>query len=83
MVSPLGRFDPVVDEMGKPTQKLQLFSEEVAALPLIIGTGSPEGIYESKAGRMYFNLTGGSGNNLYVKSVDSISGNRKNGWILT
>lgn len=82
MVKPLDRFEPVVDETGRPKQVLQLFSEEVAAFPPIIGTGSPEGIYESKAGRMYFDLTGGPGNNFYVKSVDAISGNRSNGWIL-
>lgn len=81
-VNPLTRFEPVVDDSGRPNQKLQLFSEEVSALFPIIGEGSPEGIYEAKTGRLYVDTIGGAGACLYVKTVDDIAGERKDGWIL-
>lgn len=80
MLKPLDRFEPAVDSTGKPKQVLQIFSEEVAALAPIIGTGSPEGIYEAKAGRMYFDS---AGETLYFKKLDSISGERRNGWVIS
>jgi hypothetical protein len=81
-VDPLTRFEPVVDASGRPNQKLQLFSEEVAALFPIIGEGSPEGIYEAKSNRFYIDKIGGAGACLYVKVVDDIAGERKDGWVL-
>jgi hypothetical protein len=64
-----------------PTQPLRLFSELVATLPILFGTGSPEGIIEARQGRQYFDSTGAANARLYVKSVDDIAGNRKNGWV--
>lgn len=83
MVSPLNRFEPVVDNLGRPLQKLQVFSEEVAALSPILGNGSPEGVYEAKQGRFYVDLSGGAGDCLYVKNVDDVAGERRNGWIIS
>lgn len=81
-VNPLNQIEPVVDQLGRPNPRLKLFSEEVSTLFPIIGTGSPEGIYEAKAGRLYVDTAGASGSVLYVKKFDDISGNRKNGWSL-
>lgn len=81
-VNPLGRSIPVVDETGRPTQELSIFSEAVAALDPIVGTGSPEGVVEARRGRFYINDAGSSGSVLYVKVLNDISGNRKQGWIL-
>lgn len=80
-LSPLTRFD-VITEDNKPTQAMQIFSQEVANLTVITGTGSPEGVIEDKAGRFYINIAGGVGTTLYVKRLDDIAGNRKNGWTL-
>lgn len=80
-VKPLTRFEAVV-EGDKPNQRLQLFSEEVANLFPLIGEGSPEGIYEAKQGRLYIDVIGGTGACLYVKTVDDIANERKDGWIL-
>ena len=80
-LKPLNRFDNVV-ENNRPTQVLQTFSEEVARLDPILGSGSPEGVIEGRAGRFYINTAGGVGTTLYVKRLDDIAGNRKNGWTL-
>jgi hypothetical protein len=76
-------FSPGVDiKTGNPLQPLQILSEEAARLPPLTGTGSPEGIIESKQGRFYINIAGGVGTILYVKRLDDIAGNRKTGWTL-
>lgn len=81
-VNPLGRSIAVVDEDGRPTQELSIFSEEVARFNPIFGTGSPEGAEEARRGRFYIDTSGASGSVLYVKVQNDISGNRKEGWIL-
>lgn len=81
-VDTLGRSIPVVDEKGKPTQELALFSEAVAALDPIIGTGSPEGVEEARRKRFYIDSNGSAGSVLYVKVLNDIGGDRKQGWIL-
>lgn len=81
-LSPLSTQRAVVDEDGKPLQVLQLFSESVSRLPILIGTGSPEGVVEDRQSRLYMDTAGVTGTILYIKKYDDIAGNRKNGWIL-
>ncbi len=81
-VNPLGRSIPVVDDNGKPTQELSIFSEAVAALDPIVGTGSPEGVVEARQARFYIDDSGASGSVLYAKVLNDIGGDRKQGWIL-
>lgn len=81
MLSPLNRSVAVADEEGKPLQVLQLFSEEVARLQTIIGTGSPEGVVEAQVGREYLDTTGAPGAVKYAKVLADIAGNRKTGWV--
>lgn len=78
----LDRVTPVVDDMGRPTQILQLLSEEIARLPIIIGTGSPEGVVEARRGRQYMDDAGTTGTILYIKKLSDIGGDKKQGWIL-
>lgn len=79
-IKPFNAQIPIVDLDGKPTQDVRIFSEQVATLPLIVGTGSPEGVVEARQGRQYLNQTGGAGTTLYVKQVDDIAGDRTTGW---
>ena len=80
-VNPLGRTVAVVDKDGKATQPLSLFSEEVARMAVIIGTGSPEGIVEAIESQLYMDRAGASGSILYIKQVNDITGDRRLGWI--
>lgn len=81
-VNPLGRSVAVVDESGRPTQELNLFSEAVANLPVIVGSGSPESFIEAQQARLYMDSAGASGSILYIKKFADISGDRKLGWVL-
>jgi len=81
VLSPLNRISPVVDKEGKALQVLQLFSEDVARLATIIGTGSPEGVVEALEGQEYMDRTGLPGAVKYIKQLPDIGGNRKLGWV--
>jgi hypothetical protein len=72
----------VVDENGRALQKLRLFTEDTAKLPILVGTGSPEGVIEAKQTRLYMNDAGTTGTLIYIKQFDDIAGNRKMGWVL-
>lgn len=82
-LSPLSTQRAAIDtKTGNPLQVLQLFSEGVAKLPILVGTGSPEGVVEAKQTRLYMNDAGGIGTILYIKKTDDIAGNRTMGWVL-
>lgn len=81
-LKPLDRMTPVVDQQGRPTQILQLFSEELANMSLIIGEGSPEGIISARQGREYMDTLGASGSIKYIKQLSDIAGDKKQGWVL-
>jgi hypothetical protein len=80
-VSPLNISRAVVDKDGRPLQVLQQFSESVAILPVLLGTGTPEGVIEAQQGRLYLDTTGAANARLYIKNANDIAGNRKNGWV--
>lgn len=81
-LSPLFKNQIVVDEEGRPNQNLQLFSEQTAALELVVGSGSPEGVIEARQKKLYMDTGGGPGTILYIKLLNDIGGNRKLGWSL-
>lgn len=81
-VNPLGRSIKVVDADGRATQELSLFTDAVAKLAIIIGTGSPESVVEGIQGQLYMNQSGSSGSILYIKKLSDISGDRTQGWVL-
>lgn len=81
-VNPLGRTEKVVDEQGRATEKLSLFSEDVSRLPVLTGSGSPESVVEARQTRLYMDITGSTGSILYVKKFDAVAGNKKEGWVL-
>lgn len=74
----LNRNESVVDENGIPTQKLQIFSEEVARFEILSGVGSPNGVVSARMKRLYMEeLTG----QLYIKRVNDIGGDTTMGWV--
>lgn len=74
----LNRNERVVDEAGIPTQKLQIFSEEVSRFEILSGIGSPEGVVSARMKRLYMEeLTG----QLYIKRVNDIGGDTTMGWV--
>lgn len=75
----LDRNIPVVNAQGKPEQNLQIFSDDCAKLPPIVGAGSPEGVVTAQIGRFY--LAQGNYPGLYIKKLDSISGDASQGWM--
>lgn len=80
-VSELSRSIPIIDAQGRPLNVLHQFSIDVAKLPTIVGTGSPEGLIEAEVAREYLDTTGGPGAVKYVKQLSDIGGDRKLGWV--
>lgn len=81
-VNPISRSDKAVDAQGRPTEKFNLFTEAVSQLVVSVGTGSPNGVLSAFQGKLYIDLSGGSGSVLYVKQVDSVGSDRTLGWVL-
>lgn len=78
----LDQSTPVVKPDLTPTLVLQLFSEELSNMQLIIGTGSPEGVYKARQGREYMDQSGSTGSIKWIKKFSDIGGNQSMGWIL-
>ena len=81
-ITPLSRAQPAVDKEGKPTQRFQQLTEQVAQLPPLFGTGSPENVIESGKGRLYVDTSGAAGSKVYMKIFDQLSNDPKQGWEL-
>lgn len=81
-INPLGRTEKVVDEQGRATEKLSLFSEDVSRLPILIGSGSPESVVEARQTRLYMDTSGTTGAILYIKKFDAVAGDKSEGWVL-
>ena len=74
----LDRNNAVTDKDGKPLQKLSIFGEQCAALEILSGVGSPEGVVSAKMKRQYMEETTGQ---LYIKRVNDIGGDTTMGWV--
>lgn len=72
----------IVDEQGNQTNRMRAWTEEVSALDILIGTGTPEGAIEARQGRLYMDDSGAAGSILYVKRDPDIAGDKTKGWIL-
>ncbi len=60
----------------------RFITDEVNNRSLLFGTGSPEGVVEAVKGREYMDESGTASTIKYIKQVDDVAGNNKNGWIL-
>ena len=73
---------PIVLPSGMTTPETRTFLNSVARLSILTGSGSPEGVQDAKATRLYMDTAGTAGAILYIKQVDSSGGDSKSGWIL-
>ena len=73
---------PIVDDKGKMTQQMRIFTLLVSKLGVMIGTGSPEGVIPADQTQLYMDNSGTAGSILYIKRDTSIGGDRTKGWIL-
>ena len=59
-------------------QRFRSWAQLVSRLSILEGEGSPEGIFKARPTRLYMDITGTTGNILYIKQ----SGTEKTGWVL-
>ena len=81
-ITPPSANRPLLDDQGTMTQQTRKFMNAVARLSILEGSGSPEGVLEARATRLYMDTAGVAGAILYIKQVDSISGDKTTGWVL-
>lgn len=74
----LDRNTPVIDKDFKPLQKLQMFSEQCAALEILSGVGSPDGVVSAKIKTLYMEEVTGQ---IYIKRVNDVGGDTSLGWV--
>jgi len=82
IINGFSRKIPLTDDKGCATQWMQIFGEQVRQLPMIFGTGSPEGVVEAIQGRQYFDTTGAAGARQYTKALDEIGNDKTMGWVI-
>ena len=82
-IVPLSGNNALVEpETGRQTQQARNFFNSLALLSVLEGSGSPEGVVQAKATRLYMDTAGTAGSILYIKQVDSLAGDNKSGWVL-
>ena len=81
MITPLNPTQPIADTDGIMSLQMRYFVQEVSSQSIIIGSGSPDGIYEANQGRDYMDEDGAPGAVKYVKQKVAIGGNSKLGWV--
>lgn len=73
---------PLLNESGAPSQQFNQWLRQVTIRMPISGTGNPEGVVEAEQFALYMDLSGTSGNILYIKRDSDIAGDKTQGWIL-
>ena len=71
----------IVNTSGRMTDEMQVWANQVTALDLLIGTGSPEGVIEATVGREYMDDSGAPGAVKFIKQLADIGGDRTQGWV--
>lgn len=75
-ISPLRRGIPIT-ENGVMTLAFASWAQQITALGILTGAGSPEGVVEAGRKSLYLDTSGV----LYIKRDADIGGDRKKGWI--
>ncbi len=73
----------MVQEFRDFTQDVALAIRNLQSLMTQTGTGNPEGAVAATVGVFYIDTSALPGSKLYVKEVDSVSGDETLGWSLT
>lgn len=81
MIKQLIRSAPFTKD-GKILERPYKVMQELIQMDILEGDGSPEGVIMASSRRLYMDTAGTSGNILYIKKVNDISGDRTMGWIL-
>jgi len=71
-----------VSQNASETDEFRRWIDIITDLQPLIGSGSPEGIFDAAPGRLFVDQSAASGSVLYVKRDAEISGDRTKGWIL-
>lgn len=82
MITQLIKGVPIVDKDGRPTEVFWSWAFNMTNTQLLSGSGSPEGVVEAQALRLYMDTAGTAGSILYVKKTNDVGGDRTLGWIL-
>lgn len=82
MITQLQRQVSPLDEDGLFTDIAFNWMLGMTNTQILIGSGSPEGVYEAQQGRQYMDQAGSTGSILYIKQLTDISGDRSMGWTL-
>lgn len=72
--------DAIVDNGGKMTNVFRAKIQSLTERALIVGQGNPEGIFEASQGCLFMDENADTGDILYIKRLDAISGDRSQGW---
>jgi hypothetical protein len=72
----------IVDSIGNMTANFKTWSQLVTNMSMIEGSGNPENVVSAMRTRQYMDITGSVGARVYIKTVDSVAGNDKQGWEL-
>jgi len=81
LITQIPRQIPIVDPKGLMAEIFFNWMLNVTNLSVLTGIGSPEGVQEARATRLYMNLVGGAGSILWIKKFNDIGGDRTQGWI--
>ena len=83
-ITQVGLDRPIVDALGKIdiNNEFSSWVEIVTDLLPKSGNGSPEGIVFGVQGATYYDLDGATGTIIYVKMLEDIGTDKKQGWVL-
>ena len=72
----------IVDAAGVLTTEGRVFFNDLVSRVPSFGDIEPENNVSAVAGATYYNLSGATGQIMYIKSVSDIDGDEKKGWVL-
>ncbi len=75
------RSTPIVDKSGYMNDEFQRWVLQITRTDLMIGDGSPEGVFEGTIGQEYMDRTPGATPVKYIKQLPDINGYRNKGWV--
>ena len=73
---------PIVETSGVMTRTFQEWQSLVTRQLPYNGTGSPETVVEAPQYSHYYDNAGGAGTIHYIKMLDDIGGDKRQGWVL-
>lgn len=79
----LNRTEKIVDDNGQPTQLFNTFLLKLARNTVIVGIGSPEGVYNLPQYTLYVDETTPTSPVTYRKMLRDITGDKSKGWVVT